>query len=290
MFEAELKDQVDHIKTAQGDVNTGRKFEIGLHLSTEMDLCIARAYDWKIMHEKLTKGAYSGRKLVNTKFVLFHTSSQIRPHVTFKVGQQEPRVAQVSHDGLNLGAFMKLFDDGTYKDPARGKMTCSRRTPDGKSFYGLQDWFIAKFINVMFNAMGAPGDVGTINYFDQYMLLQNGSGYKEGADALKKKEQIFGEKMQKLIDAEVLRQKQPILRRISFLNEQIKIYEKQNKPIDDLQRESDVLQSQLSSLDAYTNRQQINSKLIHEDKNLEKELKEIEGPARYLINYDFYHI
>ncbi len=290
MFEADLKEQVAHIKTAQGDVTTGRKFEIGLHLSTDMDLCIARAYDWKIMHEKLTKGAYSGRKLVNTKFVLFHTSSQIRPHVTFKVGQQEPRVAQVSHDGLNLGAFMKTFDSGAYKDPARGRMTCSRRTPDGKMFNGLQDWFIAKFINVMFNAMGAPGDVGTINYFDTYMLLQHGSGYKEGAEALKKKEQIFGEKIQKLVDSEVLRQKQPYLKRISVLNEQIKMHEKQNQPIDALQQELDLLQSQLASLDSYTNRQQVNSKLIHEDKNLEKELKEIEGPARYLINYDFYHI
>lgn len=290
MFEADLMEQVAHIKKAQGDPATGRKFEIGLHLSTDMDLCIARAYDWKIMHEKLTKGAYSGRKLVNTKFVLFHTSSQIRPHVTFKVGQQEPRVAQVSHDGLNLGAFMKEFDKGTYKDPARGRMTCSRRTPDGKMFNGLQDWFIAKFINVMFNAMGAPGDVGTINYFDTYMLLQHGSGYKEGAEALKKKEQIFGEKIQKLVDSEVLRQKQPYLKRISVLNEQIKMHEKEDKPIDALQQELDMLQSQMASLDSYTNRQQINSKLIHEDKNLEKELKEIEGPARYLINYDFYHI
>ncbi|MCK5233220.1 MAG: hypothetical protein KAJ91_00225 [Candidatus Aenigmarchaeota archaeon] len=290
MFEADLKEQVAHIKTAQGDVTTGRKFEIGLHLSTDMDLCIARAYDWKIMHEKLTKGAYSGRKLVDTKFVLFHTSSQIRPHVTFKVGQQEPRVAQVSHDGLNLGAFMKDFDSGAYKDPARGRMTCSRRDPNGKLFNGLQDWFIAKFINVMFNAMGAPGDVGTINYFDTYMLLQHGSGYKEGAEALKKKEQVFEEKMMGLVDAEVRQQKAPFIRKLTSLVEQIKANEEQNIPTDALQQEANLIQSQLSSLDAHTNRQRIESNLAHEDKNLEKELKEIQGPARYIIHYDFYHI
>ncbi len=290
MFEAEIREQVAHIKKAQGDVKTGRKFEIGIHLSTDMDLCIARAYDWKIMHEKLTKGAYSGRKLVDSKFVLFHTSSQIRPHITFKVGQQEPRVAQVSHDGLNLGDFMKYFDRGTYKDPARGKMTCSRKTPNGKPFNGLQDWFIAKFINVMFNAMGAPGDVGTIHYFDHYMLLEDGSGYKDGAEALKKKERLFGEKLKGIVDANVNLQKAPLIQKITSVIEQIKLYETKNMPTDLLQQQLNIFQSQLNALDSNTNRQHVENEIIQQNKELEREIKEIQGPARYIIHYDFYHI
>ncbi len=38
MYEAEIKGQIAHIKEAQGDPATGRKFEVGIHMATEMDL------------------------------------------------------------------------------------------------------------------------------------------------------------------------------------------------------------------------------------------------------------
>ncbi|MFH1432759.1 MAG: hypothetical protein ABIG84_06105 [archaeon] len=185
MFEADIKEQIAHIKKSQGDIHTGRKFEVGLHLMTDIDLCIAGAYEWKIMHERLTKGAYSARKLIESKYLLFHTSSRIRPHVTFDVGQQEPRVALYAFDGMNLAEFMKKVDKCEYNDPKRGLITCPKTTPSGTKFKSMQDWFMGRFVSILFNAMGAPADVSTVAYFDEFMLDKNGSGFEDGEDKVK---------------------------------------------------------------------------------------------------------
>ncbi len=182
MFEADIKEQIAHIKSSQGNIDTGRKFEVGLHLQTDLDLCIAGAYEWKIMHERLTKGAFSARRLVEAKYLLFHTSSRIRPHVTFDVGQQEARVALYSFDGKNLAQFMQEVDECKYVDPARGPVSCPTSTPDGTKFVSMQDWFMGRFITILFNAMGAPADVSTVAFFDDFMLEQKGTGFQEGYD------------------------------------------------------------------------------------------------------------
>ena len=187
MYEPDLKDLIRRIKKAQGNEAVGRKFEVGVHLPTDLDLCIANAFQWKQMQEKLIRGAYSSAVLVGARFYLFHTSSNIRPHVTFNVGQQEPRVAQVSHDGLNLGDFMDMVDKGQYIDPKTGNHGDLKTmlTPEGKKWDGMADWYKAKFISVLFNVMGAAGDPALIGYLERGMIENKFYGLKSGKERIK---------------------------------------------------------------------------------------------------------
>ncbi len=187
MYEPDLKDLIRRIKKAQGNEAVGRKFEVGVHLPTDLDLCIANAFQWKQMQEKLIRGAFSSAELVGARFYLFHTSSNIRPHVTFTVGQQEPRVAQVSHDGINLGDFMDAVDQGEYIDPKTGNHgdLKSVLTPEGKKWDGMVDWYKAKFISVLFNVMGAAGDPALIGYLERGMIEDKFYGLKSGKETIK---------------------------------------------------------------------------------------------------------
>ncbi|NOR84489.1 hypothetical protein GQ473_00075, partial [archaeon] len=185
MYEPELMELINRIKESQGNEHTGTHFEIGLHLPTDMDLCIANAFQWKQMQEKLIRGAYSAAALVKSRFYLFHTSSNIRPHVTFKVGQQEPRVAQVSHDGVNLGMFMTRVDgleNELYIDPkyANKGSVSIEITPDGNKWEGMADWFKAKYISVLFNVLGAAGDPTLISDLETRMAKNEISGLADG--------------------------------------------------------------------------------------------------------------
>ncbi len=187
MYEPDLKDLIRRINKAPGNEAIGRKFEVGVHLPTDIDLCIANAFQWTQMQEKLIRGAYSSAALVGARFYLFHTSSNIRPHVTFKVGQQEPRVAQVSHDGINLGDFMVDLDETKYKDPKTGNHgdLKSKLTPEGKNWDGMVDWYKAKFISVLFNVMGAAGDPALIGYLERGMIEDKFYGLKSGKERIK---------------------------------------------------------------------------------------------------------
>lgn len=149
MFEPNLVSEVARVKKVQN-------IEVGVHAPVELDLCLAAAYEWKRMHDILRKSAYA-TKLIGGKFFLFHTSSNIRPHVTFKVGGREYPESTVSHDGINLGDFIEKVTSGEYTDPHKGT----------KLKINLKDWFTAKFIKTMYHVMGVAGDPGLIEYFDR---------------------------------------------------------------------------------------------------------------------------
>lgn len=154
MYEANLADQIKRIREHE-------QIEFGLHMPVaarwgEVDLCLSDAFWWRFMHEAVRKSAWSAATF-GSKFILFHTSSRMRPNVTFKIGHREAPSPQVSHDGINLGQFMEEVQSGTYVDPKRG----------GVGAFPLKEWFMAKFMRVLFHAMGVAGDVGMITFFEE---------------------------------------------------------------------------------------------------------------------------
>ena len=287
MFEADIKEQIAHIKESQGNIDIGRKFEVGLHLQTDIDLCIAGAYEWKIMHERLTKGAFSARRLIEAKYLLFHTSSRIRPHVTFDVGQQEARVALYSFDGKNLAQFMQDVDDGKFVDPSRGSVTCPTTTPDGRKIASMQDWFMGRFITILFNAMGAPADVSSVAFFDDFMLEKDGSGFDEGF----KKNQLEAEKLSE--------EKQKRINQIR--SEYIAPYEKEVIRLKQIreQQQAQGIPTVATDVEIQKNEMKINEAVgftaenhfyhivTKQDPDFEQKIKEIETTRAYLERTDF---
>ncbi len=153
MYEPNIAENVRKMKEAE-------KIEVGLHMPLSLDLTLATSYNWDIMHDILQRGAYSGNEIMKAKFVLAHASSYMKPGIVFRLGQREYPEKLSSHDGINIGEFMELVDNGKYTDPARGpiKLRNGRR---------LKDWFMGKFIKVLYSAMGVPGDIPIITYFDE---------------------------------------------------------------------------------------------------------------------------
>jgi|GEM_PF-1080824 len=159
MYEPYVDKLIKHVKEVQN-------MEVGLHLPVKVDLCIANAFEWKEMHEILRKGAYSAREVVGAKFFLFHTSSRIRPHVTFTVGHQEASVQQNSFSGMNLGQWMDEVDNGKFKDPKTGNTI--------KTQNRISDWFKAMFTKVLYHMMGMAGDVGVLTFLEKYGSFEKG--------------------------------------------------------------------------------------------------------------------
>lgn len=131
-LEPEISYQVKRVKEANA-------IEIGIHLPVGVDLTLADAFSWRYMHDQVKIGAKAAAE-IGAKFILFHTSSHMRPNITSVFGRPEPRQKLVGPDGTNLGDWIKKN--------------------------GLQNWFMAKFIKVMFNAMGAAGDPAVIEFFE----------------------------------------------------------------------------------------------------------------------------
>lgn len=139
-LEPEIGLQVRRIKEAQG-------IEIGLHLPVEVDLTLADAFSWRYMHEQVRVGAKAAED-IGAKYILFHTSSHMRPNITSLFGRPEQRQRLVGPDGTNLGDWI-----------------------DNNN---LRDWFMAKFIKVLFGAMGAAGDPSVIEFFEKEDSFEKG--------------------------------------------------------------------------------------------------------------------
>ena len=288
MFEADIKEQIAHIKESQGNIDIGRKFEVGLHLQTDLDLCIAGAYEWKIMHERLTKGAFSARRLIEAKYLLFHTSSRIRPHVTFDVGQQEARVALYAFDGKNLAQFMQEVDDCKYVDPARGPVTCPTSTPDGTKFVSMRDWFMGRFITILFNAMGAPADVSSVAFFDDFMLEKKGTGFQAGYD-------LNVEEYQKLTDE--LNEEIALIKKnmsLEWENRQKQLlmakqqYQEANK-VFPAQYEIELkdIETKIQALNSGSMEGGIRDRVLREKPHIEDGIKAVETVRSYLMRTEF---
>ncbi|MBI5347464.1 MAG: hypothetical protein HZB66_02545 [Candidatus Aenigmarchaeota archaeon] len=151
MFEPEITQQVATIKERQG-------LEVGLHLPVGMDLCLAHAYQWKFMHRQVVFGAVAGAERMKAKFILFHTSSAARPAISAGVGERTGPTKMAAWNGINLGNWIEDVSKGSFD---------------------LKDWFLARFIEVMFRSMGVAGDPGVISYFLEEVALQ-GRGFREG--------------------------------------------------------------------------------------------------------------
>ncbi len=168
MFEPDIAKQVQHIKDAQG-------MEVGLHLPVSMDLCLADAYQWKQNHEQLVYGAVAGAERMKSKFILFHTSSNSRPGITTEIGQRMRVGKMAAWNGQNLGQFIE----------------------DNK----MQDWFMAKFIDVLFRTMGTSGDVGIITYFDSE--AREGRGFNAAKENAEREWREIVRKYENIVKSEI---------------------------------------------------------------------------------------
>lgn len=148
--EPEIVEQIKMIKETQN-------IEIGTHLPTTIDLCIAYAFEWRYYHDQLricTKA--SGE--AEAKYILFHSSYHPRPNITSAfLGRREAPGKLVGPDGTNLGTWIIQ--------------------------HGMKDWFMAKFIRIMFSAMGVAGDPAVIDYFES---MESFKGAKEYAERIYK--------------------------------------------------------------------------------------------------------
>jgi len=147
-YEPEIARQIRTIREAQN-------IEIGIHLPVAIDLCIAYAFEWRYFQDQLKIGARAARD-GKAKFILFHSSSHMRPNITAAfLGRREAPGKLVGPDGTNFGNWI-------IKN-------------------GMKDWFMAKFIRVMFSAMGVAGDPAVIDYFEEKESFSKAKKYAENA-------------------------------------------------------------------------------------------------------------
>ncbi len=208
MYEPNIGEQVKRMKESE-------KMEVGLHLPITLDLTLATSFNWSIMHDILQRGAYSGKDIMGARFVLVHASSYPKPGIVFRLGQREYPEKLCAHDGTNLGEFMELVDDGVYNDPARGNIKLS----NGRR---LKDWFMGKFIKILFSAMGVPGDVPIITYFDE--MSYNDVYF---AEAVKKAKQFVSD-VEKRKDEYVTKRMDELIKEANSIEKQIRDMEKKS--------------------------------------------------------------
>ena len=158
MFEPDIEKQVNQVKTIQN-------LEVGLHLPVSMDLCLAESYLWRQMHIQLSYGAIAAAEKLKSKFILFHTSSRARPSMASRMGGREYPAKMAAWNGTNLGYFIRNE--------------------------GMLDWFMAKFIRVLFSAMGLAGDPAIVTYFDEKATKENKGFEQSKKDAETERNRIY---------------------------------------------------------------------------------------------------
>ncbi|MEM5870347.1 MAG: hypothetical protein QW758_00095, partial [Candidatus Aenigmatarchaeota archaeon] len=145
-FEPEIVNQIKQIKRAQN-------IEIGIHAPVNIDLTLAYAFEWRYSHDQIRICAKIAGES-EAKYILFHTSSHPRPNITTAfLGRREAYGKLFGPDGSNLGIWI-------IKN-------------------GMKDWFMAKFIRVLFSAMGAAGDPAVIDYFESMESFSEAKRYAE---------------------------------------------------------------------------------------------------------------
>ncbi len=231
MYEPNIAYQVKKMKESEN-------IDVGLHLPINLDLTIATSFNWDYMHDILQRGAYSGNAIMGAKFVLIHASSFVKPGIVFRLGQREYPEKLCSHDGTNLGDFMELVDNGKYVDPARGLITLS----NGRR---LKDWFKAKFIKILYSAMGVPGDIPIITYFDEMSFKDK--FFKEAVEEARK----FVDDISKKTDEYAKNEIKKIQARMNDIMKRLKDLEKNNLTDDERNEKTRLIQefNELKELD-----------------------------------------
>jgi sugar phosphate isomerase/epimerase len=145
-IEPEIVDQIKRIKEAQN-------IEIGIHLHYAADFTLAYAFEWRYNQDQLRICAKIAGES-NAKYILFHSSSHMRPNITSAfLGRREAYGKLVGPDGTNLGIWIEKN--------------------------GMKDWFMAKFIRVLFSAMGVAGNPAVIDYFETKESFKEARKYAE---------------------------------------------------------------------------------------------------------------
>lgn len=266
MYEANLEEQIRRIREME-------KIEFGIHMPVaarwgEVDLCLSEAFWWKFMHEAVRKSAWSAATF-GAKFILFHTSSRMRPNVTFKVGHREAPGPQVSHDGINLATFIEKVEKGEYVDAKRGPIAA---TP-------LKDWFLAKFLRVLYHAMGVAANLELITFFDEH--AREKKGFKEAKKiAAKKYDDVRADAWTKIKAKQIAE----FQHKVDDWRRQVAELQASRDPrardaIDELQRRISVLQDKIGALEAAPRIEDIATKEI-----FARDVGELEVAMTYDIN------
>lgn len=198
MFEPEIKKQVEIVKESQG-------MEIGLHLPVNLDLCLADAFQWMNMQRQLVLGAKTSAEILKTKFMLFHSSSNPRPNLIPMSGERQMPSKMASFNGMNFGDWIESASDDDFD---------------------LKQWFMSKFIKVMYSAMGVAPDVEVIKYFDNKENFQKEMNEinKTYEDAREKQKKDFRDTYTSIkeVDSQISEKKE------SDIEELKKLYKKKN--------------------------------------------------------------
>lgn len=283
--EQELKELMTHVKTTQ-------QVELGIHApvtgQNALDLGIAYTPFWDRHHRNLQRTAYAAAEKCGAKYILAHTSHSERPKVTFFVGSgYEQRMPTVSHDGINLAEFIDRLTNQTYEDPRLGKKKIPKETPDGRQIRDFKDWFKAKFVNVLFSAMGVPGNPGLIAFFDEWMLERGKEGFKSGEDELRRLHRKNVEEIKLLVNEEIDKITKPleseiesIRRKYSDVNAPPEVAARYNQLVSELSKWKDPSKSQAE-------RESIESKVLEANKPLYQRYRDVAGAYGYLQRDNF---
>ncbi|OYT57226.1 MAG: hypothetical protein B6U68_02170 [Candidatus Aenigmarchaeota archaeon ex4484_14] len=269
MYEPDIEKQVREVKHMQG-------MEVGVHLPTQMDLCLADAFQWLVMQEQLAKGTEAAADIMKAKYMLFHTSSNPRPNLTPASGQRTYPSKMVAWNGSNLGDWIE-----------------SVGVVGGVN---LKDWFMARFVNVLFHAMGAPADVGMVTFFEDLVIKQK-KYFKEGCEIAEREAKKMDKKITRMAEERVYKEKKPLEDRVNELEKEMgRIAEKEKNGVP-LTKEDIMMVEEYKKRVAELNRFQsenrvakAESEILDENPELHNEFKKYFNVYKYNHSYNFYDV
>ncbi|RLI97191.1 MAG: hypothetical protein DRO96_01245 [Candidatus Aenigmatarchaeota archaeon] len=271
MFEPDIAKQVEEVKRVQG-------LEVGVHLPTQMDLCLADAFQWLVMQEQLAKGTEAAADIMKAKYMLFHSSSTPRPNLTPASGQRTYPSKMVAWNGMNLGDWIE-----------------SVGTVGGVN---LKDWFMARFVRVLFHAMGAPADVGMVTFFED-LVINKKKYFKEGCEIAEREAKRLNEKITQMAKERVYKKKKPIIDALDRIKDSGKEIEKKIVRGESITPEEHKIYKEYKTLQAELSQFNIQEQslvrdeadnILDENPELHNEYKKYFNVYRYNHTYNFYDV
>ncbi len=224
--------------------------QIGLHApvtgEVAVDLGIAYANQWTLHHRSVQRTAYAAGEILGAKYFLFHSSSSPRPNIVYGISTED-RITMMrgqlfSYTGINLGRWIKQLD-GEEKTIFEGKEydyfvdPCYRKIYRPLKDFRFRDYFKARYLHVLFEAMGSAMDPDLGIYFYYYDSFDEGlkdaERYrKEGVNKLMKRfvldvsknvDYLIGEVQKNIENLENMKNNEKDVNRVKQIEDNIQI-------------------------------------------------------------------
>jgi len=157
VHEPMLREQMKVVKEKTG-------FNFGLHLNVRMDLTLAYGQQWSLWHKILIDSVKGAVDKIQPKWVLFHSSSNIRP---VSVNPKQGQAILFSPWGTNIGSFIKNDGITYYSENTSliyGKKIDDLKHKDNSDKPYMQDWFMSYYLDE-YVKINLAGIVKARNYF-----------------------------------------------------------------------------------------------------------------------------